>query len=157
MKTCLMQENKKKTKHINMAKHRLKRFLSWSINTCLPCLRMVLNSVTPDWTVLPSEPAGWNSHICDTAKKCWLLSKPDLLSMFHVWSERIQTVHRDIRIPKIHTNGIIGMKYHLPFMLHHSVQFSLVFSAAMSNVPNDTTSKLHTYEPQKCGSTSFDP
>lgn len=46
------------------------------------------------------EPAAWNSHICDTAKKCWLLSDPDLQSMFHVWSERIQTVHRDIQNPQ---------------------------------------------------------
>lgn len=57
-----------------------KDFFSWSINTRLPCLRMVLNSVTPDWTVLPAELTAWNSLICNTAQKCWLLSKPDLLS-----------------------------------------------------------------------------
>ena len=73
---------------------------------------------------------------------------------------------QDIRIPKIRTNGIIGMKSrHLSLMLFSpfissssslhvaplsSVQFG--FWAAVSNIPRDTTNKLHKYEPQKCGS-----
>lgn len=114
---------------------------------------------------------GWKSSVwapphetpnfCDTAEKVLVCNQ-----CFMIRSERIQTVRRDIRIPKSHTNGIIRMKslhsspvslahHHRPLVLHHSVQSG--FSAAMSNIRHDTTSKLHTQEPQTCGSSSLDP
>lgn len=85
---------------------------------------------------------GWKSSVwapphetpifCDTAKKVLVCNQ-----CFMIRSERIQTVRRDIRIPKSHTNGIIRMKslhlspvslahHHRPLLLHHSVQSSLV-------------------------------
>lgn len=96
------------------------------------------------------------------------VTQPKSAGCSHVWSGRIRTVHSDIRHPMIHSNGKIRMK-HLDLVslqfsspssfLHvaplSSVQFG--FSAAMSNILNDTTSKLHTQEPQKCGTFSLDP
>lgn len=61
------------------------------------------------------------------------------------YSERTQTVHRDRRIPKIHTNGVIRMKS------HHDLPFHV---APLTSLQIDFP---HRPEPQKCGSCIWDP